>query len=485
MKKFLMLVMLCLISVIKVNAYDMTDTFYYDTQVNNMYITKVKGDLKVNGAPFLLHKSNGDLVYCIEPFLYMDDSPYEGYIGYKDTFGINEETINKMNIIAHLGYGYENHTDLKWYGITQYLIWDALELDELYFTDRHNGNKIIAYEDEVNELRELVENYNVLPSFDNEINLEVGKSITITDQNNVLQDYDIIANEISVTKVDNNLTIMADNEGTYKIELVKKDNTHNYELYYNVNGQNLLFPGKINDVKKEIIVNVKKGSFKVLKHDRKTDQARSNLTFKDTKYGLYDINGNLIKELLLDENGLYASEIEFGSYYIQELTAPVGYLKDDKKYYFTVDFNTSDISLDVYDDVIEKNVTIYKLYGNKKSAIYAYEQGATFELYDEFNNLLGTYTTDANGIINLTLAYGKYRLHQISTKEGYDCVEDYIIDVKNTEEEEIKLYDYETIIEVPNTYRDEIDYFASSMIILVLLVFNLGIYAYRKNSFKC
>lgn len=485
MKKILMLVMLCLISIVKVNAYDTTDTFYYDTQVKNMYITKIKGDMKSNGAPFLLHKSNGDLVYCIEPFFDLGSSPYEGYIGYKDIFGISEETINKMNIIAHLGYGYENHTDLKWYGITQYLIWNALDLDDLYFTDKHNGDKIIAYEEEINELKTLVEQYNVLPSFDDELNLELGKSLTVTDENNVLKDYDIIANGINVTKVENNLTITADNEGTYKIELVKKDNTNHYELYYHTNGQNLLFPGKINDIKKEIIVNVEKGNIKVLKHDRKTDKARSNLTFKDTKYGLYDVDGNLIKELVLDEFGIYNSEIEFGSYYIQELVAPIGYLKDDKKYYFTVDFNTSDVSLDVYDDVVEKNITIYKLYGNKKSEIYAYEQGAVFELYDEFDNLLGTYTTDANGIINLTLVYGKYRLHQISSKEGYECVEDYIIDVTTEDEEEIRLYDYETIIDVPNTYRDEIDYFASTMIILVLFVFNLGIYVYRKNITKC
>ena len=44
-----------------------------------MYITKVKNGVSKNGAPFLLHKSNGELVYCIEPFLYMDESTYYGY----------------------------------------------------------------------------------------------------------------------------------------------------------------------------------------------------------------------------------------------------------------------------------------------------------------------------------------------------------------------------------------------------------------------
>ena len=144
MKKFLIILFASIIGIIKINAYDITDTFYYDTKVENMYITKVKGDISKNGAPFLLHRSNGDLVYCIEPFLYLDNGTYYGYNGYNELFNLSEDVINKMNLIAHYGYGYNNHTDLKWYGITQYLIWNELELDDLYFTDSYYGNRIVA-----------------------------------------------------------------------------------------------------------------------------------------------------------------------------------------------------------------------------------------------------------------------------------------------------------------------------------------------------
>ena len=108
--------------------------------MSSMYITKVKGEQVKNGAPFLLHKSNGDLVYCIEPFLYMAEDHYEGYIGYKDTFGLSEEVINKMNIIAYYGYGYQNHTDPKWYAITQMMIWETVEPNaKYYFSSVKNG----------------------------------------------------------------------------------------------------------------------------------------------------------------------------------------------------------------------------------------------------------------------------------------------------------------------------------------------------------
>ena len=89
MKKFLIILFASIIGIIKINAYDITDTFYYDTKVENMYITKVKGDISKNGAPFLLHRSNGDLVYCIEPFLYLDNGAYYGYNGYNELFNLS------------------------------------------------------------------------------------------------------------------------------------------------------------------------------------------------------------------------------------------------------------------------------------------------------------------------------------------------------------------------------------------------------------
>lgn len=482
MKKIFILLFLLIMTGTKIKAYDLTDTFYYDTKVSNMYITKVKGDQVKNGAPFLLHKSNGDLVYCIEPFLYMAEDQYEGYIGYKDTFGLSEEVINKMNIIAYYGYGYQNHTDLKWYGLTQYMIWDALGLDDLYFTDSYNGNKITAYEEELEEFRKLVEDYNVVPSFDDAYNVEEG-SLALEDKNKVLSNYDVVT-DLGV-KIEGNVLNLNDlKEGSYKIEFIKKDNSKDYVLYYSSKGQNLLLPGKIKDVKKEITINVKKGRLSINKYDKETIAVRDNLTFKDTVYGIYDLEDNLIKEIYLDEFGKGSIDLNFGSYYLQEIKAPIGYLKDEDKHYFEINFDNSIISLDVYDEVISKDIIIYKLYGNKKSAIYSYEEGASFELYDDNDNLIATYTTDSRGMIELKLPYGKYRLHQIVSKEGYESVDDYIIEVTDTEKEEIKLYDYEEIIEVPNTYKDEIDYTPSILIILVMLLFNVGIYAYRKYNFN-
>lgn len=479
MKKILLFIFMVLASICTVNAYDVTDTFYYDTQVPNMYITKVKGDKVKSGAPFLLHRSDGKLVYCIDPFIYMDGGIYEGYNGFNSIFNISEEAINKMNLIAHYGYGYKDHTDIKWYGITQYLIWEELELDDIYFTDKLNGNRIIAYEDEINEMKKLIQDHYITPSFDNIINVEANKEIVLEDKNNVLSNFEVIGNGV---KVDGNKLIINASAGTYDISFIKRENKENYMLYYSANGQDLLLPGKIQDLLKDIKISAKNGSLKLIKHDKNTDKPKTGLSFENAVYGLYDLNGNLIKELKLNSDGEVSIDLPFGSYYLLEITPPVGYLKDNNKHYFDISFDKSEIKLDVYDEIISKFFTIKKMFGNEVTRIYSYEKGAIFEIYDSDNNLVGTYTTDDNGIINVKLTYGKYRVHQVSTLDGYKMNDDFYIDVFDDVDEEVTLYDNEIPIPVPDTYKNDIDYVSSLSLLALLLLYNIGVVAYKKSS---
>lgn len=481
MKKFIIIFLMCIIGIIDVQAYDTTDTFYYDTKVENMYITKVKNGVSKNGAPFLLHKSNGELVYCIEPFLYMDESTYYGYKEFSNIFNISEDAINKMNLIAHYGYGYNNHSSLVWYGVTQYLIWAELGLDDLYFTDSYYGNRITAYTDEINEMNNLINNHYTTPSFNDNLELEALKKIELNDSNNVLSNFELVSDTDKIRIEGNKLVIDELDTGVYHISFVKKENKEHYVLYYSDSGQNLMLPGKVDDVKKDINVTVKKGHLTLRKHDKDTDSARSNLTFEGAKYGIYDLNDKLVSEVELNSLGESNIDIAFGKYYLKELVAPVGYLKDEEKHYFEVNFNTSDIVVDVVDEVISKKVIIHKFFGNKENKIYSPEEGVTFEIYDNNDNLVGTYKTDNNGLIEINLPYGKYRIHQVDGIEGYTKAEDYTFEITDTSDMDINLYDNEIPINVPDTYKDEIDYFGALSVLTILFLFNLGIYAYRKN----
>ena len=134
MKKLFFIISFLFIQILYVKAYDFTDTFYYDYKVPNMYVSKIKNGQLKNTATFMLHRSNSDYVYCIDPFTSEIDGTYEAYIGFNTLFNLSKEQINRMNLLAHYGYEYPGHTDLKWYGVTQYLIWETLHLDDIYFT---------------------------------------------------------------------------------------------------------------------------------------------------------------------------------------------------------------------------------------------------------------------------------------------------------------------------------------------------------------
>ena len=450
MKKILFMLLMSIIGIIGVKAVDMHEYFYYDTKVPNMYITKVKGTNAKNGAPFLLHKSNGTIVYCIEPFDYVTDSAYDGYYGYNSLFGLSKEQLNRMNLVARYGYGYDNHSDLKWYGITQYLIWQATGLDDIYFTDSYYGNRITAYTSEINEINKLVNTYNVLPSFQGKVyNFSIKTNYTIEDTNNVLKNFEVSTNSsnIEVSIVNNRLNIYALKDGTYTITFTKKDNHHNYELFYNANGQNLIFPGKIDDLKTTITVKAHKGKIEIKKHDIEYDDPYKNTSFSGAVYGLYKKNiDELVDTVRLDENGKgIFDNLQLTDYYVKEITPPIGYQLNSDTYDVPLSIQRKEQNIDVYDEVIKKDILITKYYGNPVMNHYYLEPDVWFDIYDEEDNIINHIKTDREGQIKLTLPYGKYKLKQVTTKEGYRIHSDIDISVLNTDNELYDLYDDEII----------------------------------------
>lgn len=449
MKKILIFICFFLLGIIKVNAYDLVDTFYYDVKIPNMYVTKIKnGNLK-NTATFMLHRSNSEYVYCIDPFTSEVSGVYEGYIGYNDSFGLSRDQINRMNLLSFYGYGYNDHTDLKWYGITQYLIWQTLNLDDLYFTDRYYGDRITQYVDEINELNNLVNSHYIVPSFINTTNTySINKEYELIDTNNVLDLYDIdYSGNVNVRKDGNSLLISSDVPGLHTIRLIKKSKvTNDYILYNNGSSQNMFYPGKYDDVYASFNVNFISGTIEINKHDKDTDIKQGEATFEGAVYGLYNDDG-LIKNVVLDNNGYgVINNLSLGDYYIKEISPSLGYLLDDTKYEVKLDKNNTNKVVNVYEDVIKNKIKIIKKYGNDVINKYYLESDVSFELYDNNYNLVDTYITDNNGEIFLDLPYGDYYLKQISGKSGYTMTDIIDISVKNKDSDKlIELFDNEII----------------------------------------
>ncbi|MBQ9072101.1 MAG: Cys-Gln thioester bond-forming surface protein [Bacilli bacterium] len=437
MKKIIFILILFFIFTIDIYA---ASKFSLGEKVPNMHIESVSENDLHNGIPFILRRDDGDFVYCLNPFQQLNTIDYYTEYSYNATkFNITKEQLNKMNLIAYYGYNYTGHTDLKWYGVTQFLIWKTLDLKDIYFTDEKDGNKIIAYEEEIEKVETLVQNYGILPSFANKsYEYSINSSNELIDSKTVLSNYEIQESNIDAKISGNKLIINTKKEGTYKIKFIKKSPINRaYKLYYLAGSQSLLYPGKIEDITFELTIKVSSGSLTISEKDRQ-NKKRSFATLEGAVYGFYDDDVKLISKLTTDKNGVIEiKNLPFGVYYVRQLTPSVGYKEDPKTYEITITKYNKVISLKSFVDVIKGNIIINKYYGEESK--YELENDATFEIYDINDNLVGEYKTE-DGVISVELEYGDYYIVQKSGKEGYKYAEKQYVSIREEKDYSLDLY---------------------------------------------
>ena len=370
---------------------------------------------------------------------------------------LSESQIDRITKIAYFGYGYKNHTEPKWYAITQFMIWKESAYGYYYFTNYLNGNKIDRFQDEMNEINNLIDNYNKLPSFDNEY--------TIISGNELVLEKDI--SNLKVTgdnlRIENNkLIINPTTEGEHIYKLEKEDNIHNkpYIFYESSTSQDLLQTGNIPNVSTSFKVNVIKTEIELTKLDKDTKSIlpKGEASLDGAIYSLYDENNNLIKDLVIENNQAIINNIPFGKYYLKEKEAGTGYLLDTNTYEVNITKEKSKHQVIVENKVIDKNITIEKKYGENDN--FTGEENIEFQIINSNYEEISSITTNNQGIAEITLPYGTYTLKQINTTEGYYKADDITINVDNTTNELIEIKDLkievpvekkEIIIEVPNT----------------------------------
>ena len=447
MKKILFIILFLLLAT-NVYADTKSETFYSGDWIPGVYINKVKsGVIHYRQARFIKKKSDDKIAYCIEPFEDMKTSgSYTGYDNdYFKRLGINSSTWNRINLISYYGYGYSGHTSDKWYAITQVMIWREVDKNaNFYFTDKLNGSKINSYDDEMNEINNLVSNHNKLPSFSNKSFIYSINSINeLKDSNNVLNEFSISTNkDIKISKSANKLTIKTENEANTSIFFEKKFDNYNSKTYVFVdnNYQNLIVPGNVDSLKFNININVIGGKIKIIKldYDNNSKEPSGEGTLIGTKYLVYDQNQNVVDTLVIDENNEAISKLlPLGKYYVKEYEVMDGYTIDDKLHEIIIDDKNSFVEISLKSKIIKSKLEILKYFDEK------FESGISFEIYDSKENLVNTVTTDENGKIEIELVYGKYIIHQLNSTKNYKCVDDFevVIDSKSPEVIKIELHD--------------------------------------------
>lgn len=486
--KYLILLILILPSIVYAEVYNDKIIERYKWIPNDFIIKEKNGVRKYQQLSLMVRDSDKQFVYCVEPGISINKN--NSYVG-SDTnqyefAKISEDDWKKINLIAYYGYGYSdanvNHEDLKWYSVTQFMIWQVVPNGyNIYFTDKLDGKKVTKYSNEIKEIEDLIDNHNKLPDFGiNNLDVKLGEEIRLNDQNNVLSKYKVIVSDNLEVKVDgNDLVIKAKRIGKYNISFEKNDEKHSFPpiIYYDNNNQNVMRVGKYDPVKSNINVKVSGGKLLIKKIDADTKEVIpiKNIKFKiknlDTNEYLMNGKTDIFKT---NKDGIIVTSFSIpnGKYELEEVDQKIdGYLWNKETIKFEINDDTKYVQDNEYGLVYEikfankrvkgkaqivksgetLNVIDGKFYENIKKlegvkfGLYAHE-----DIYDENHNLIYKKDnlilekiTDKDGKINFDNLYlGKYYVKEL------DTLKDYILDNKK--------YYFE--LKYKDQYTEEISY---------------------------
>ncbi len=414
--------------------------------ISNVYIKKFSTDGrgKYEQARFIRRADDNAFLYCLQPFVAIDHNmvynvTHNDYLAY---LNMSESQWDRVSLLAYYGYGYGNHTSDKWYAVTQVMIWRTIEPNaQIFFTDTLNGTRNDSlFTNEIAELENLVNQHSIKPNFNNgSITLPIGQSITLNDSNGVLGNFKVSGQTNAVASINgNSLTITATNVGNATIKVSKEDSIYGQPpiVYFVEGSQDVLRLGSYDPIFKTIDLKVVGGRVEITKRDKTTGeiipQGQASLT--GAEYGVYDMNDNLITKIKTDNNAYAISDYlpTLGKFYLKEIKPSEGYQLDSQKYYFTVDENNLLVKVNVYEEVITREYEITKVVASDKTQIMTPEVNVVFGIYDHNGTLVSKETTDKEGKIYFTLPYGHYILRQLTSPSGYEKIEDYHFEVKET-----------------------------------------------------
>ena len=445
MKKIFLLILgvFLFVRLQNVNAENLIMTY----SGNPYYV--ISGNGEYHSSIVTYFELNGDVAYCVEPGVLVTDFNYiEEDI---NTLPYSPEKINIIKLIGYYGYEYPNHQTNSYRMATQALIWENLTGKTVTFsTEKYGNGNVIDVTSEKNEIMRLVNNHYLLPNINDNLTLSLNADNVLIDSNNVLDNFEIISEnqDLRISKEENNLHIMSNKIGDYTITLRRKKYDNKQTLLYiasNGQSQKLVKLRYDDNIELKINIHIVGGKVNLTKLDSETKNNISlgNASLLNAKYGLFDMNNNLITELLTNELGeASVDKLEFGNYYLQEINSSYGYLVDPKKYEFIINKDNLLINISTFEDLIKKDVTFIKTIEGDMSLLDG-EENIIFEIYFQNNNeLYKKVETNKDGVAKIKLPYGIYKIHQVNTNEGYLKGEDFtfIID-ENTDELYKVIYD--------------------------------------------
>lgn len=157
------------------------------------------------------------------------------------------------------------------------------------------------------------------------------------------------------------------------------------------------------------------GTLVIIKEDKDTGDGLKNAVF-----GIYDSDGDKIDEVETGRDGTAELDLDTGSYYLRELSAPEGYRKDGKKVTFriTTDKTTKVTVKNEKEPEDEKTGTLRLV--KSAAGTGARLSGASFAVYAvDGDKKVADLITGADGVAELSLEPGSYYLKEQRAPEGF------------------------------------------------------------------
>ena len=196
------------------------------------------------------------------------------------------------------------------------------------------------------------------------------------------------------------------------------------------------------------------------------------------KFGIYDLEDNLISEHITDDNGYIEVELEYGKYYFKELATLNHFVITDEKIYFEVVEDKAIIENTITNKVITGTLEFTKVDFSTSDPI----PNTLIEIYNaETDEMIFSGRTDESGkVIIENLEYGKY---YILEKEcvGYILNEEKMYFEILENGEVVKATMENQKIEMPKTFNTEL---TSTIIIISTALLGIGLLIYEKKKNK-
>lgn len=431
--------------------------------ITNLTISATSG-LGSGSALYHMKYADGAVAYCIEPGVHSDDSGTYKEGSSASWYNLPASVQSGIALAMSLGYPSADYGAVpsdrnssaiinaeKW-AATQAIIWELIcEYRNAYTYDDWgyspfygcvDTSRYPTFELWYDEIAAAMQNATMIPSFaeyaprwcdtiELKRNAAGSYTATVTDDNEVLGDYNFAANSgsgITFTRKGDTLTITTtaaaaknlDTEKTYSAtgSAYEIDPDRAVICWYDRTGRYQAMAGYTGVGRDPLRVYIKiraveeKGSLTINKVDAETGKALAGVTYR-----LYDSAGKKVTDVTTGADGKAVfKDLPQGKYSYQEISAPSGYVVDGKKYTVTISATALNITQKRTNTPAKASIEIVKVDGDNKTPL----QGAGFRLYDASGKQAAEGYTDVNGKLTFSgLRLGSYTYKEFKAPDGY------------------------------------------------------------------